>query len=102
MDISIVTISFTQIGDITSCWYNCFDPIKGSHAHIAIIDILDYLDKHYGSLSSQDIFSLNAYNSEISLSANFVTWDTVYATYASYFAVVSIEETIQWKYILAG
>ena len=58
-----------------------FDPIQGRHAHISIIDILDYLELHHGSLSSQDIFSLdgilNLYNSDVSMPANFVTLDVL-------------------------
>ena len=65
-----------------------FDPINGGHAHISIVDILDYLELNYGNLSSHDIFSLdgilNIYNSVISMPANFVTWDNVYATYTSH------------------
>ena len=61
-----------------------FDPLQGGHAHVAIIDAVDYLELNRSSLSSQYIFSLNAilnaYNSDISMPANFVQWDTVYAT----------------------
>ena len=49
---------------------------------------MDYLELNYGNLSSHDIFSLdgilNVYNADISLPANFVTWDNVYATYTSH------------------
>ena len=65
-----------------------FDPIHGGHASISIIDILDYLEINYGNLSSHDIFSLdailNVYNADISVPANFVKWENVYATYASH------------------
>ena len=65
-----------------------FDPINGGHANISIVDILDYLELNYGNLSSHDIFSLdgilNVYNADISMPANFVTWDNVYATYTSH------------------
>ena len=65
-----------------------FDPINGGHAKICIVDILDYLELNYGNLSSHDIFSLdgilNVYNADISMPANFVTWDNVYATYTSH------------------
>ena len=65
-----------------------FDPIHGGHASISIIDILDYLELNYGNLSSHDIFSLdailNVYNAEISVPANFVKWENVYATYTSH------------------
>ena len=36
-----------------------FDPVKGGRAHISIADILDYLELHHESFSSQDIFSLD-------------------------------------------
>ena len=62
-----------------------FDPLGGGHAHVAIIDVVDYLELHHSNLSSQDIFALNdilnAYNSDLSIAANLVRWDTVYATY---------------------
>ena len=65
-----------------------FDPLQGGHANVAIVDVVDYLELHHSSLSSQDIFALNdilnAYNSELSMAANFVKWDTVYATYTSH------------------
>ena len=65
-----------------------FDPLNGGHANISIIDILDYLEINYGNLSSHDIFSLdgilNVYNNDISMPANFVKWENVYATYASH------------------
>ena len=65
-----------------------FDPINGGHAHISIVDILNYLELNYGNLSSHDIFYLdgilNIYNSDISMPANFVSWDNVYATYTSH------------------
>ena len=65
-----------------------FDPLHGGHASISIIDIIDYLEANYGNLSSHDIFSLdsilNIYNAEISMPANFVKWENVYATYASH------------------
>ena len=65
-----------------------FDPINGEHAHISIVDILDYLELNCGNLSSHDIFSLdgilNIYNPDISMPANFVTWDNVYTTYTSH------------------
>ena len=65
-----------------------FDPIQGGHAHISIVDILDYLELHHESLSSKDIFSLdgilNIYKSDLSMPANLVTWDNVYATYTSH------------------
>ena len=61
---------------------------NGGHAHISIVDILDYLEVNHGNLSSHDIFSLdnilNLYNSDVSMPANFVTWDNVYATYTSH------------------
>ena len=65
-----------------------FDPPQGGHAHVAIVDVVAYLELHHSSLSSQDIFALNdilnAYNSDLSVAANFVKWDTVYATYTSH------------------
>ena len=65
-----------------------FNPLQGGHAYVAIIDVVDYLELHHSSLSSQDIFALNdilnAYNFDLSMAANFVKWDTVYATYTSY------------------
>ena len=48
-----------------------FDPPQGGHAHIAIINVVDYLELNHSNLSRQNIFSLNdilnAYNSEISM-----------------------------------
>jgi len=64
-----------------------FDPLLG-HAEVRIVDITDYLKNNYSNLSSQDIFTLdgtlNMYNGDSSLPANFVAWDSVYATYTSH------------------